>query len=110
MSFPDVLQLISVICAVIAAGCAILAARRAGRWRDSDAAQALLKRIENTERAVDLHEQRLDRIEAEIDELPTKADVARLEGVIGRTCAIAERTEGAVIRLQEFLMEGRGRG
>lgn len=108
MTLPDILQLVSVGCAIIAAGCAVLAARRAGRWRDSDAAQALLRRIEKVEGRSDLHEQRLNAIEEEIDALPTKADIARVEGAIERTCAIADRTEGAVIRLQEFLMQGRG--
>lgn len=118
MTIPEILQLVSVACAIVAAGCAILAARRAGRWRDSDAAQQLLTRVGAVEtkakenaaaiRAVERETTlKFDAIKDEIDGLATKADAAKLQGAIDRVCAIADRTEQTVNRVNDFLMHER---
>lgn len=78
---------------------------RAGRWRDSEGAKALVERITGVERTADLHEQRIAQIEADVVGLPTKADFTRLEGEIKTTCAIADRTERAVLRLEDHILK-----
>jgi hypothetical protein len=90
---------------VIACALSAWTAVRAGRWRESDSAKDLMRRVDATERKGELHGQRLDQIEEDILGLPTKADFARLEGEVTTTCKIADRTERAVARLEGFLME-----
>lgn len=101
------LPYLSVLVSLCAVGISLWVAVRAGRWRDSEAAKALVERVAAVERLVGLHAQRLEQIEEDIAGLPTKADFARLEGEIVSTCKIADRTERAVLRLEGFLMEGR---
>ncbi len=98
---PYFALLLSAISCAIAAWTAV----RAGRWRDSEAAKALVERISGVERTTGLHEQRLGQIEEDILGLPTKADFARLEGEIVSTCRIADRTEQAVLRLEDYMMK-----
>lgn len=100
---PYMAFLVSVIACALSAWTVV----RAGRWRESDSAKELMRRVGVTERTIDLHAQRLGQIEEDIAALPTKADFARLEGEIQTTCKIADRTERAVGRLEGFLMEGK---
>lgn len=99
---PYLALLVSVVACTISAWTAI----RAGKWRDSEAAKALVERIAGVESRVGLHAQRLEQIELDIAGLPTKADFARLEGEIASTCRIADRTEQAVLRLEDYMMKG----
>lgn len=118
MTLPEILQFVSATAAISAAGCAILAARRAGQWRESDAAQQLLGRVaavevkasDNAQAIVRVEREtalKLQAIREEIEDLPTKADIARVQGAIDRTCAIADRTESAVTRLNDYLLNER---
>lgn len=107
MTSPDTLQFVSAGCALVAAACAILAAHRAGKWRATEAAQKLVAKVGTIENDMKLHAQRLDQLENDVKDLPTRADIARVEGAIDRTCAIADRTEAAVNRLQDYLMHER---
>lgn len=102
----ELLPYFSLAIAVIACCISGWVAIRAGRWRDSEAAQALLARLGAVEKSAGLHEQRLEQIEEDIAGLPTKADFARLEGEIVSTCRIADRTEQAVLRLEDYMMKG----
>lgn len=99
------LPYLSVLVSLCAVGISLWVAVRAGRWRDSEAAKALVERVASVERLVGLHAQRLGQIEEDIAGLPTKADFARLEGEINTTCKIADRTERAVVRLEDWLRE-----
>lgn len=100
---PYLALLVSVIACFISGWVAI----RAGRWRDSEAAKLIVDRIIEVERTSGLHAQRLEQIEDDIATLPTKADFARLEGEIVSTCRIADRTEKAVLRLEDYMMKDR---
>lgn len=102
----EFLPYLSVLISLVAVGIALVVAVRAGKWRDSDAAKALEGRIGTVEKASGLHAQRLEQIEDDIAALPTKADFARLEGEIVSTCRIADRTEQAVLRLEDYMMKG----
>lgn len=98
---PYFALLISVISCAIATWTAV----RAGRWRDSEAAKALVDRISSVERTSGLHAQRIEQIEEDIEGLPTKADFARLEGEVKTTCKIGERVEKAVLRLEDYWLK-----
>lgn len=100
------LPYLSVMVSLCAVGISLWVAVRAGRWRDSEAAKALVERVGAVERLVGLHAQRLEQIEEDIAGLPTKADFARLEGEIVSTGRITERTEQAVLRLEDYMMKG----
>lgn len=102
----DLLPYVSVLVSLIAVAISLWVAIRASRWRDSEAAKALVDRVTAVEGAVKLHAQRLEQIEEDIAGLPTKADFARLEGEIVSTCRIADRTEQAVLRLEDYMMRG----
>lgn len=102
----ELLPYFSLAIAVIACCISGWVAIRAGRWRDSEAAKALVDRLGAVERTSGLHAQRLEQIEEDIAGLPTKADFARLEGEIVSTCRIADRTEQAVLRLEDYMMKG----
>lgn len=101
----DLLPYFALLISAIACAVSVITLFRSGRWRESDAAKALLARVGTTEKSLMLHDQRLSQIEDDIAALPTKADFARLEGEILTTCKIADRTERAVVRLQDYLME-----
>lgn len=92
---------VSVIACAISAWTAI----RAGRWRNSEAHAALVGKVDRIDREQGRLKDRVKVIEDDLAALPTKADMARLEGEIIKVCAIADRTELAVNRLQEFLMK-----
>ncbi len=101
----DLFQMITAACALVAAACAIVAAIRAGKWRESDAAKAIVTRVDRLENRADLTEQKVAAIETDLAQLPTKADLTRLEGEINKVEAIAERTERGVRRIEDFFME-----
>ncbi|WP_370236552.1 hypothetical protein [Brevundimonas sp.] len=101
----ELLPYFALAVSVIACALSAWTAVRAGRWRESDSAKELMRRVGESERLIGLHAQRLLQIEEDIQALPTKADFARLEGEIHLTCKIADRTERAVARLEGFLME-----
>ncbi len=94
---------VSVIACAISAGVAV----RAGRWRNAEGHAALVRRVGDLESGARLVGQRLDDLEEDVRNLPTKADFTRLEGEIKTTCAIADRTEKSVVRIESFLMERR---
>lgn len=102
----ELLPYFSLAIAVIACGISTWTAVRAGRWRDSEAAKALVDRIVSVETTTGLHAQRIDQLEEDIKDLPTKADFARLEGEVNTTCRIADRTEKAVLRLEDWWVKG----
>ena len=104
------LTYISPICAVLSAGCALFVAVRGGRWRESDdqkkAREDHLDRTDSCESRLDKLEPRVASIEESVKALPTKADIARLEGMVeavDRTCEAA--LEG-VKRIESFMMKG----
>lgn len=53
---------------------------------------------------VDRVESRLDSLEPQIKDLPTKADMATVEGKISRVCEIADRTEKSCNRIEGYFI------
>ena len=102
----ELLPYFALTVSVIACALSAWTAVRAGRWRESDSAKDLMRRVGDTENTIRLHAQRLGQIEEDIAALPTKADFARLEGEIVSTCRIADRTEQAVLRLEDYMIKG----
>jgi len=78
-------QLIPIVCSVVSCGCALFVTVRAGNWRKSDEAQALFRQLAAIE-------SRVQACEIRQEELPTKADIARVNGrldVIGEMVTAA---------------------
>ncbi|WP_194745735.1 DUF2730 family protein [Thermaurantiacus tibetensis] len=101
---PLVMQLVSMACAVVACGCAVYVAWRAGQWRRADQAIADARAV--TARVAD-HEQRLVLVEAKLADLPTARDIEQLRSdlrALGREISKAER---GIERIEGFLMGGR---
>lgn len=102
----EFLPYLAVLISLIAAAISLVVAIRAGRWRDSDAAKAIVDRIIAVEGTGQLHGQRIDQLEADIQCLPSKADFARLEGEVKSTWKISDRVEKAVLRLEDYWLKG----
>lgn len=100
---PYAAFLVSVVACAISGGVAI----RAGRWRNAEGHAALVGRVNRLEGEAQLVARRLTDLEEDVRNLPTKADFTRLEGEIKTTCAIADRTEKSVTRIEDFLLERR---
>lgn len=79
MTLPEILQFVSATCALASAGCAVMVARRSQRWRDTDDAQKLLDRV-------DAAESRLDRLETQTGDFPTRADLASVKAELHAVC------------------------
>lgn len=92
---------------VVACLVSILTFIRVGRWRLDEAQAALAGRVRDLESKTELMEQKVQALEEDVQNLPTRADFARLEGEIKTTCKIADRTEQSVKRIEGFLMERR---
>ncbi|MGH7027362.1 DUF2730 family protein [Brevundimonas sp.] len=99
MTLPETLQFVTAFCAVASAGCAVLVARRAQRWRDTDEAQKLMDRIDEAE-------SRLDRVDGRLADVPNKADLATVRGEIH---AVARTVDQQVVpglqRIEGYFLE-----
>ncbi len=84
MTLPEVLSMVTCACAVVAALCAVMVARRAQRWRDTDEAVQLLNRIDNAE-------SRLDVLEVQVEGVATKADMAAVKAEIHAVAGTVDR-------------------
>ena len=102
----ELLPYFALLIAVISCGISAWTAVRAARWRNGEAHSALVGRVGSLERNGELRDQRIKTLEEDIAALPTKADFTRLEGEIKTTCAIADRTERAVLRLENHILAG----
>lgn len=91
---------------VVATSIAAWVAVRAARWRNAEGHAALVNRVGKLESDAKLTERRLEEIEEDVRNLPTKADFARLEGEVKTTCKIGERVEVAVLRLEDYWLKG----
>lgn len=103
MTFGEVLQMVSATCAIIACICAVIVARRAQRWRDTDEAQKLIDRIDEAE-------SRLDKLETTTKELATKADIRALKAEVDGVCRqIDQQVIPGLRRIEDFfLAQGMG--
>lgn len=96
----DVALFISMGCTIIATLCALVVAVRSGRWRETDEAVALIKRI-------DTAEGRLDRIETAINSLPSKEDLAVVRGEVHATRDLLNVVRSGVERIEGYMMSAR---
>lgn len=104
MTLPEILQFVSATCALASAGCAVAVARRSQRWRDTDEAQQLLKRIDSTE-------SRLDILETQTRDLPTKADLASVKAELHAVCKqIDHDVVPGLKRIEAFFIEAGVKG
>lgn len=71
------------------------------RWRDTDEAKTMLGRI-------DASESRLDKLETQLSNLATRADIARLESEFSGLEKVVKSEIGAVAGAVENMKEGVG--
>ena len=97
-------QFMVAVATVVTASCAVIGAVRAGNWRKTEEAQNLLGRVGKAEADIVALGGRVDGLDSRIHDMPTKAELAVLEGEIDTVKQIGERTEKAVARIEGFLM------
>lgn len=98
MSGVTVMQVLTLGLSALSVGCALFVILRSGKWRETDEAKALILKVEG-------HGTRLSVLEAEVQDLPTKQDLARVEGRVATVEQIGVRTERAVERIESHLMK-----
>jgi hypothetical protein len=122
----DVQIIVPIGCSVLSAGCAVFVAWRASRWRESDEAKAITRRIDVLEKMsekvagtpalVDAQDTALTKldgrvaaIEHEISELPTKADIRGLDEQLKGLAREQGLTHASVNRIEDhFIKRGIG--
>lgn len=98
MTLAEILQFISAACAVIGGGTAVIVARRAQRWRDTDEAKGLIDRVDECE-------SRLDKLDTATSNLVTKQDLARVEGEVKGLCKqIDDQVVPGLNRIEGFFI------
>lgn len=93
-----VLPYLSLAISAVACMVAVWVAVRAGRWKESDDAKALVARIGRLEGRVDNHASRFDG-------LATKSDVATLSQQLVAVDRSINTLERGVERIEAYLME-----
>ncbi len=71
--------------------------QRAGRWRDLEDAKALIQRMS-------LAEGEITGLKARMENVATKADVARLTAEVSGLEMLIKNTEAGVVRIEQLLM------
>lgn len=94
----EIAQIASLLIAACALVMSVLTYVRAGRWKDSDAAQTLLATLSE-------HEKRLTAVEVKVSNLATKADIAKLEADFRSVEKQIQGVDEGVTRIERFLME-----
>lgn len=99
------------VISVIASGVAAWAAwslRQLARAEVQKIVAATEKRLQDqvdeADREIGAHRDRLTKVETRLDDFPSKADLARLEGAIGEVKAAAARTEDGISRLEGYFL------
>jgi len=85
--------------AISTVACCLAAASffRTKSWRDTDEAKALVNRVSAVE-------SRLSVIESEVEDLPTKADIARLEEQVRGVDHNVNRAQLGIDRIENFFL------
>ncbi len=87
---------------------------RVGRWRETDEAKLLTGRVDKAEAniagkaaisEVALIDRRVTTIEAKLEHVATKADIANLGAKLDGLGQLIVRAETAVERVEQFMME-----
>jgi hypothetical protein len=108
------LQIITAACAVIACACAVWVAFRSGNWRETDAAKALVGRVDVLETKVASFDDKLSDkpsqaqiagIEERIKGLATKAEIAAIQSDVHSLVREVAKVDAGVTRIEAFLME-----
>lgn len=108
MTNPELLTVAAVVISMANFIVLLLSFRRAGQWKDSDEARRLIERVTANETDI-------NGLKVRMENVATKADVARLTaeitGVERQVVGVevhAKRIEGGVERIESYLMQGRG--
>jgi septal ring factor EnvC (AmiA/AmiB activator) len=94
----QVFQFASLAISTIACCLAAASFFRTKSWRDTDEAKALVGRISQVE-------SRLSVIESEVEGLPTKADIARLEEQVRSVDHNVDRAQRGIDRLESYFLQ-----
>lgn len=85
--------LVSIVAVVVSIGTFV----RAGRWRDTDEGVRTVREIEDLKA-------RMTRVEARLEGVARKEDIAALGGRIDGMGALVQRTDDAVTRIEQYLI------
>lgn len=98
-------EIIPIACALISCGCALFVAVRAGRWRETDDARAVLARLTAAEKEIEV-------LKIRQNDVPSKADVATLRGEVhalaekvGATGEAVRGVASGIDRIETFWMQ-----
>jgi hypothetical protein len=83
--------------AAISAACAMWVAIRTGRWRETDEAKALIKRVGDVEG-------RVRDCEIRMEDLPTRADLERLRGEVHAVRDGVQNANNGIDRIEAFFL------
>lgn len=97
MTFAATMSAIAVTLSAINAVILLLTYRRAGQWRESEEARAILSRLSACEGD-------LAGIKTRFENVSTKADVARLTAEVNGLEQLIKNTDAGVIRIEQILM------
>jgi hypothetical protein len=95
---PTAFQIITMLAALASAACTFFVAWRAGRWRETEEAKALLKRMGEAEN-------RISACEIRMEDLPTQADIARLESEIKGVGTQVGAANAGIDRLEGYFLQ-----
>ncbi len=99
-----IIALVGLAAALISAGAAVYAVRQVSRLRRSDEWRALEGGVNSITSKQGLLEQRVDTLEAAVSHLPTRADIARVEGAIATVRSEVHDAKKGVDRIEELLL------
>lgn len=95
--------MLPLICSVVSVSCAVYVTIRNANWRQTDDARAIDKRIGEAET-------RIQACEIRLQDLPTKADLAKLGGEIHTVTELVKAAGAGVDRIETFWMQLKSRG
>lgn len=99
MTFAEVMTLVAVGLSALNAVVLLKTYHRAGQWRESEDAKAILARLT-------LVENDITGFKARFENVATKADVARLTAEVNGLEQLVKNTDAGVIRIEQLLMRG----
>jgi hypothetical protein len=96
---------VETVTSVLSAGAGLYAVWQAGRWRRSDEWKVHQKAVSDISEKSKLLEQRVCALEGDVRKLPTAADIARVEGAIGRVESEVQSAAAGVDRIEGLLLK-----
>ena len=97
MTFSEIMSAVAVGLSAVNGVILLLTYRRAGQWRESEDAKAILARLNTCETDIAGFKMRFEHA-------ATKADVARLTAEVHGVEQLIKNTDAGVVRIEQLLM------